>query len=183
MGRSGTGLGLTVAWSSVQEHGGTIKVQSSSEGTMFTVYLPATKERPREKLKTGEKLKYCGHGEHILVVDDEKSIREIAAKMLELLHYRVSTVNSGEDALEFLENEEVDLLLLDMLMEPGMSGRETYEKICARWPKQRAIIASGYSASKDAEAVLHMGVGAFIKKPYSFDDLGSAIAQVLKQKR
>ena len=63
-----------------------------------------------------------------------------------------------------------------------MNGRETYEKICARWPKQRAIVASGFSESGDVEAVLQMGAGAFIKKPYSLEELGSKVAQVLNSK-
>lgn len=180
LGRSGTGLGLTVAWSSVKEHGGTIDVVSDQGGTTFTIYLPATEAEYVTSSKESTDIEqYHGNGEQILVVDDEEHLCEIAVNMLEILKYRPVAVSSGEEALLYLDKHTVDLVVLDMLMEPGMNGRQTYEKILTINPQQKAVIASGFSESVDVEAVLTMGAGAFIRKPYSLYDLGHSIAEVL----
>ena len=181
LGRSGTGLGLTVAWSTVRDHGGTIKVDSSPNGTVFTIYLPATVEEPEISNTQEELSHFYGHGEHILVVDDEDHIRDIVAHMLQALNYQATTVESGEAALRYLTTGTADLVLLDMQMDPGMNGKETYEKICALRPGQKAVIASGFSKSRDVEATIQQGAGIFIKKPYSIAELGQALQQAFRQ--
>jgi len=115
----------------------------------------------------------------ILVVDDEALQCEIAEKMLGSLGYTVSTVSSGEDALEYLREHSVDLVVLDMLMEPGINGRETYSEIIKLHPEQKAIIASGFSESDDVKATLQHGAGEFIKKPYSMEHIGKAVKKEL----
>lgn len=180
LGRSGTGLGLTVAWNSVREHGGAIIVKSNSSGTQFTVLLPALSEAPVSQKQPEEAAHLRGNGEHILVVDDEESLREIACNMLKLLDYKTSSVKSGEEALTFLRATPVDLVLLDMQMDPGMNGRETYSRIKKDNPLQKALIATGYSTSKDVEDTLREGAGAFIKKPYNLLSLGHAVHKVLQ---
>ena len=180
LGRSGTGLGLTVAWNSVREHGGTILVDSNDQGTVFTILLPATEARPSVHALPGELATFKGHGEHILVVDDEEALREIAKTMLTHLGYRTSSVSSGEEAIDFLRERKVDLILLDMQMAPGMSGKEAYIRIKERYPHQKALIASGYSTSEDVEQTLQHGAGAFIKKPYSLAELGGAVSDILQ---
>jgi PAS domain S-box-containing protein len=180
LGRSGTGLGLTVAWNSVREHGGTILVDSSDQGTVFTILLPATDATPTENVLPGEMAHFKGNGEHILVVDDEEALRDIAVNMLNLLGYRTSSAGSGEEALDFLMERQVDLILLDMQMAPGMSGKETYIRIKEQLPGQKALIASGYSTSQDVQQILRQGAGAFIKKPYSMVELGRAVHDILQ---
>ena len=111
----------------------------------------------------------------ILVVDDEIQQQDIAARILTTLGYTVSTVSSGEAAIEFLQKNTADLLILDMIMSPGMDGRETYEKILEMQPRQKAIIVSGFSQSVDVKAALKLGAGSFVSKPYTMERLGSTV--------
>lgn len=178
MGRSGTGLGLAVVWNTVQDHNGKIYVESSEKGTSFQLYFPLIKNGKvlPEKIETTTPI---GNNEYILVVDDEPQLRDIASKTLSTLGYRVESVCSGELALKFLEDCQVDLLIIDMLMEPGMNGRQTYEKILEMYPAQKAIIASGFSEGDEVKEALRLGVGGFVKKPYSRDQLGRIVSHVL----
>jgi PAS domain S-box-containing protein len=180
LGRSGTGLGMAVVWGTVQDHGGHIEVSSEpGEGTQFTLHLPATTEAvpdtaappPLEALK--------GRGETILVVDDVEAQRRIAAEILTKLEYRVLTAANGPEALQAVKSQAVDLLLLDMIMEPGWDGLTTYEEILKINPHQKAIIASGFSESKRVRQALELGAGTYLKKPYSLAGIGLALRQVL----
>ncbi len=179
MGRSGTGLGMSVVWSTVKDQGGYIDIQSrEGHGTTFTIYLRATRleagvEEGRVKIDD-----YRG-SEHVLVVDDVAEQREIAGGMLGKLGYRVDTVASGEDALEFLEKHSADILVLDMIMEPGMDGCDTYQQIIERHAGQKAIIASGYSESERVRKVQRLGAGEYIKKPYTLEKLAMALRREL----
>ena len=179
MGRSGTGLGLTVVWNTVKDHEGKILVESSAKGTCFQLYFPVTGEEGSVQSGNDKAEDLAGRGEHILVVDDEPVLRDIAGQMLRSLGYRVDSVSSGESALEFIRENPVDLIVLDMLMEPGMNGRQTYEMVIKMYPGQKAVIASGFSESSDVRTALRLGVGGFIKKPYSVDQLGRAVKEAL----
>jgi DNA-binding NtrC family response regulator len=88
-------------------------------------------------------------------------------------------VVSGEEAVTFLEGNRVDLLVLDMIMDPGMDGLDTFAKIIARHPGQKAVIASGYSETGRVGQTQKLGAGAYIKKPYTLEKLGTAIKQAL----
>ncbi len=180
MGRSGTGLGLAVVWNSVQDHEGGILVDSSSQGTLFELFFPASNDALVQESEdvTLESLK--GHGETVLVVDDEAQQREIAERMLTLLDYSVHTVQSGEEAVLYMEKNEAALLVLDMVMGPGMNGRATYEKIIAMHPGQKTIIVSGFSETEEVKKVKELGVDLFVKKPFRLDGLAKAIKQVLQ---
>jgi PAS domain S-box-containing protein len=179
MGRSGTGLGLTVVWNTVEDHGGKIRVESSEKGTCFTLYLPRSTEDITHDEAQKETMD-TSRGEHILVVDDEPLLRDIASHTLRNLGYKITAVSSGEEALEFIEKNPVDLLVLDMLMEPGINGRQTYEKILQLYPEQKAIIASGFSENDDVKATMKLGARGFIKKPYSIDQLGQVVREALQ---
>lgn len=178
MGRSGTGLGLAVVWNTVKEHDGIINVKSDDNGTIFSMYFhPSGEEVVQPESDTDiEILKGSGS---ILVVDDELQQRDIASQMLTMLGYSVETVASGEEAVAFCHKHAVDLILLDMIMEPGMNGSQTFQKIIETHPSQRAIIASGFSESNDVKTALELGVGGFVKKPYSMTQLGQTIKEVI----
>ncbi|MDD3816368.1 MAG: cache domain-containing protein, partial [Desulfocapsaceae bacterium] len=180
MGKSGTGLGLSVVWSSVQDHGGAINVDSSDQGTVFTLYLPATRENVEQREQIADINELRGNGEQILVIDDEKQQREISSSYLTALDYKVGIVDSGEQALEYLKTHTVDLILLDMIMDPGMNGRQTYEHIINIHPGQKAVIASGFSETEEVKKTLALGASNFIKKPYTFQQIGKAILKALK---
>ncbi len=176
MGRSGTGLGMAVVWGTVKDHNGYIDVQSDlGEGTTFTLYFPITRQEvaaEKPKISTD---KYKGQGESILIIDDIKVQREIASEMLKKLGYNVISVPSGEEALRYMTENAADLLVLDMIMNPGIDGLETYKRILQVHPEQKAVIASGYSESDLVKEAQSMGAGAYIKKPYSFENIGMAV--------
>jgi PAS domain S-box-containing protein len=176
MGRSGTGLGLAVVWNTVHDHGGYIDVVSSAKGSMFALYFPASKVQIPQQLKPASLIApYQGNGERILVVDDQKSQREIACRLLHRLGYKPIAVPSGEEAIEFIQTTPVDLIILDMLMDPGINGCETYERIIRHAPQQKAIITSGYSNAKNIQRAMNLGIRQFVKKPYSLHELALAL--------
>lgn len=121
-----------------------------------------------------------GNGEHVLVVDDDHSVRSVIINILEYLGYSSAAVTSGEEAVRYLERNPAHLVMLDMQMSPGLNGRETYEKILAINPDQPAILVSGYAESREIEQALKLGASRFIKKPFTLQELGVAIQSALR---
>lgn len=182
MGRSGTGLGLAVVWGTVKDHHGYVNVESrEGEGTTFTLYFPVTREEVTPEAVAVSAAQYMGNGQSILVVDDVKEQRELAATMLRKLNYRVSTVSSGEEAVEHLRNHEIDLLILDMIMDPGLDGLDTYTRVLEIRPHQKAIIVSGFSESERVTRAQELGAGAYVRKPYLLERLGLAVKEELQR--
>ncbi|MCD6582137.1 MAG: PhnD/SsuA/transferrin family substrate-binding protein [Desulfuromusa sp.] len=182
MGRSGTGIGLAVVWNCMQDHGGTVTVQSNEMGTTFTLFFPLDDEDCNQLIKreaTGIDSQLMAHGERILVVDDEVQQRDIATQILEELGYEVQVVSSGEDAIEYVKTDQVDLLFLDMVMEPGIDGLQTYAEIRKIHPGQKALLVSGFSESKKVEKAFSLGVGGFLKKPYTIEQLAASVREIL----
>jgi signal transduction histidine kinase len=176
MGRSGTGLGMAVVWGTVKDHNGYIDVQSElGEGTTVTLYFPITRKNLPLEIQSISAEEYKGNGESILIVDDIKEQREIASGMLKKLGYKVMSVPSGEEALAYMQQNAADLLLLDMIMNPGMDGLETYQQILRFHPEQKAVIASGFSESDKVKKAQRIGAGTYVKKPYSFEKIGLAV--------
>jgi signal transduction histidine kinase len=179
MGRSGTGLGMTVVWDTVTHHDGYIDVDSKqNQGTTITIYLPkADQDVPKaESAMTKEDL--TGQGERILVVDDIAEQREMATAIFQKLGYRVDAVPSGESALAYLNKQPVDLLLLDMIMDPGIDGLDTFKRALSLYPKQKAVIASGYTKSDRVRSALKLGA-SFINKPYCMEEIAKAVKSAL----
>ncbi len=174
MGRSGTGLGLAVVWNIANDHKATVNVESDSSGTTFTICFPALSGGKVSAEKDVDIASLFGAGS-ILVVDDDQTQRKISSQMLEQLGYTVVSVSSGESAIDFFQNNSVDLVLLDMFMEPGMSGYQTYRRIIKINPTQKAIVVSGFSESEEVKATLKLGAGSFVKKPYSMSQIGEAV--------
>lgn len=182
LGRSGTGLGMAVVWGSVQDHGGYIDVQSHiGQGTIFKLYFPITREIPAAKTEPLPLKAYMGQGETILVIDDIETQREIASSLLGKLNYTVATVASGEEAIDCLEQQHFDLLVLDMIMEPGLDGLDTFRRILERHPGQKAIIASGFSETGRVREAQSIGAGAYVKKPYLLEKIGVAVRDELNR--
>jgi two-component system cell cycle sensor histidine kinase/response regulator CckA len=180
MGRSGTGLGMAVVWGTVKDHNGHIEVQSVIErGTTFTLYFPATREECKTVQSPLSIEDYMGKGESVLVVDDVEEQREIASGILKRLGYSVISASSGEEAVGYLENHSVDLVILDMIMDPGIDGLETYQRILEFHPGQKAIIASGFSETDRVKQALRLGAGTYIKKPYLLEKIGIAVRDEL----
>ncbi|MBT4161033.1 MAG: response regulator [Gammaproteobacteria bacterium] len=180
MGRSGTGLGLTVVWNIVQDFKGSIDIINDKSGVRFDLYFPASRESVRDAPALPIDA-YQGNGETILIVDDMEIQREVASAVLEELNYRTKEVSSGESAIEYLRDHPVDLVLLDMIMDPGMNGRETYEKISELYPGQKTVIVSGYAETSDVREAQDIGAGQFVKKPYTIEQIGLAVHAELNQ--
>lgn len=176
MGRSGTGLGLAVVWSTVKDHQGYVHLKTEvGKGSSFILYFPASRKIAQKTLPVVSVDRFRGNNENILVVDDIEEQREIAAEILKTLGYRAQSVPSGEAALEYLAHNSADLILLDMIMDPGMDGLETYRRILRIRPRQKAIIVSGYSETDRVEEIKSLGAGQYIKKPYMLERIGMAI--------
>jgi len=176
MGRSGTGLGMSVVWGTVKDHQGYIKLESGSgEGTTFTLYFPATRQEQPHSDKRVSIEEYRGHGQSILVIDDIEEQREIASRILIELGYVVETVSDGKKAIELLRDRSFDLLILDMIMEPGMDGLDTYKEILRINPEQKAIVASGFSETERVKEARRLGAVQYIKKPYTLETIGEAV--------
>ncbi|MGD2012429.1 MAG: response regulator [Desulfobacterales bacterium] len=125
---------------------------------------------------------YKGDGQSILVIDDVKEQREIATSMLSQLGYAVNAVSSGEEAIKYMSDNTADLLVLDMIMDPGIDGLDTYKKILDLHPKQKVILASGYSETDRVREALNLGARKYIKKPYSVKDISVAVMEELAGK-
>ena len=178
LGRSGTGLGLAVVWGTVKDQGGYINIKSErGKGTTFALYFPIRRE-DLSMDKTAVS-KYMGKGETVLIVDDVKGQRELAARMLYRLNYHVASVASGEEAAQYLKTNRADIIILDMIMDPGMDGLDTYKKILEIHPQQRAIMVSGFSETNRVTEAQALGAGAYVNKPYVMDRLALAVRQEL----
>ena len=178
----GTGLGLSTALTIVKSHGGFINVYSElHKGSQFTLYIPAV-DMPgtvdSAALQTDLPL---GHGELVLVVDDEESIREITRGTLETFGYKVLTASDGTEALALYADKknEIAVVLTDMVM-PFMDGPATIRALQRMNPQVRIIAASGLGAGQRAGEGGLEGVSVLLNKPYTAEKLLHTLAQVLK---
>ena len=181
MGRSGTGLGMAVVWGTVKDHDGYINVESKKgKGSRFTLFFPVTRQEPEEKGVWS--IDDCmGNAEKILIVDDVLQQRQVASDLLESLGYTVNAVSSGEDAVEYMKTNTADLIILDMIMDPGIDGLDTYKAILELNPGQRAIIASGFSETDRIKEAQRLGAGEYLRKPYTLEKIGMAVKKALLQ--
>jgi PAS domain S-box-containing protein len=176
MGQSGTGLGMAVVYGTVKDHRGFIDVASQvGRGTTFTLYFPATRDTVRASLPPQALDTLKGRGEVVLVVDDIAAQRRITTDMLQRLGYQVDTAASGEEAVERVKQAPPDLLVLDMIMDPGIDGLETYRRILEINPGQKGIITSGFSETKRVRAAEALGISSYLKKPFTIRGLAEAL--------
>ena len=179
----GTGLGLATVYGIVKQNDGFINVYSEpGKGTTFRIYLPS---HAGEAKKTGpiiaEKIP-AGRGETVLLVEDEATIIKMSKAMLERLGYRVLAANSPVEAMVLAEQHAggIDMLITDVIM-PEMNGRELAQRIHALYPEIRTLFMSGYTADVIAHhGVLEAGVN-FIQKPFSMNDIGMKVREVLEK--
>ena len=184
LGRNGTGLGMAVVWSAVRDHDGFIDVKSTKgEGALFRLFFPVTKREFSNHDPGAHAGDYRGRGEKILVVDDVKDQREIASAMLSGLGYTVAVVARGEDAIRYVKDNPVDLVILDMIMDPGIDGLDTYRGILEMYPAQKALVVSGFSETDRIKEILRLGDAAYIKKPYVLEKIGKAVREMLDENK
>lgn len=181
----GTGLGLSTVRDIVRGHGGFVQVTSQpGEGTRFRVYLPATEGAEATSRSTHPVLP-TGHGELVLLVDDEFSVRQMMEQVLRTHDYRVITADSGATALAVYRShaEEIAILVTDLLM-PGMSGAELIHQLRSRSPGLKVIAISGLM-DRTASGASQMDILAdgFLHKPFSAEELVLLMATVLTDRR
>ena len=178
----GTGLGLSTVMTIVKSHGGTINVYSEiGKGTTFRVYLPAMELSTEARIvQEAETDLHRGHGETVLVIDDEASILTITAQTLEAFGYNALTAADGAQAVAlYVENKKIiSLVLTDMTM-PVMDGLSTIRALMRINPYVKIVAASGLNANGDAARFAELGVRHFLVKPYTAETLLTVLKQVL----
>jgi PAS domain S-box-containing protein len=175
----GTGLGLASAYGIIKNHGGIIIANSKLDyGTTFNIYLPASEIEMVKQAPIQEEI--TGGSESILLIDDEKMIRDVSKAMLEKLGYTVTVAGSGMEAIEIIEKSgsSFDLIILDMIM-PGMDGGVTFDKIREVQPAIPIILSSGYTIDGQAAEIMDRGCNGFIQKPFTMSNLSQKIMQTL----
>jgi CheY-like chemotaxis protein len=178
----GTGLGLATAFGIVQQHQGWINVHSEAgQGTTFRIYLPRLTQRAAKKAVWSSLATLRGGNETILLVEDDPALRAPIRIALSRLGYRVLEASNGIEALEVWKQHraEIRLLLTDLVMPGGISGKELGEQLLQQDPKLKVIYASGYSADivgKDFS--LKEGVN-FLAKPFAAHKLAQTVRNCL----
>lgn len=167
----GTGLGLSAVLGIVNSHGGFIDVVSEvGSGSQFKVYLPATEEAVPKPIDSLDLL--AGHGELVLVVDDEPAICEITQTTLEAYNYRVITAQDGADAIALLAEHKDDVysVLMDLMM-PNMDGLSAIPVMRRISPNLRIIATSGLNSTDAAAQAEKLGFQGFLPKPFAAQEL------------
>ena len=179
MGR-GTGLGLASVYGIIKSHGGYINVYSEKErGTVFTIYLPASRKKVPNENKAASAAIIKGKGT-ILLIDDEKMILDVGIELLEELGYTVQLAMRGQDAIDVFQRDrgKIDLIIMDMIM-PGMSGGETFDRLKKIDPDIKVLLSSGYSINSQAAKILQRGCDGFIQKPFNMNQLAEKVQGIL----
>lgn len=183
---TGTGLGMTVTFTTIKRHGGTIEVESEvNKGTRISVYLPATDTKVENEHHLDEPM--TGRG-RILIMDDEDFILQVSSDILEGLGYRVDTANDGEEALRKYQEamrsgERFDVVIMDLTVPGGMGGREAIGHLLKMDPDARAIVSSGYCNDPVMAQYKDFGFVGVVPKPYRIEELSYIIKNAMGNDR
>ncbi|MEN8809595.1 MAG: PAS domain S-box protein [Desulfobacterales bacterium] len=184
--QKGSGLGLTVAYSIIDKHDGRITVESElGAGATFHVLFPATEKTAQQAVDHKPKI-FKGRG-RVLVMDDEKLIRDIVVQFLTVMGFETAKAEDGREAMElYREAKEsghaFDVVIMDLTIPGGMGGKETIKKLLAYDPAAIAIVSSGYSNDPIMSNCEAYGFKGVIKKPYRIEELSDALRDLLRQR-
>jgi len=177
----GTGLGLAMAYGAIQSHGGVIEVESLvGKGTTFQIYLPLL-EKPQARIEQNSEQQIVpGHGETILLVDDNSSIIESGAGVLSNLGYQVLTARNGHEAIGIYQSEQarIALIILDIVM-PKMGGIEAAQAIHSHNPDAKILFSTGYDQGNIPQINPDPDVTSVLKKPFTVHQLSHAVRQCI----
>jgi signal transduction histidine kinase/CheY-like chemotaxis protein len=181
----GTGLGLAVVYGIIQQHSGWVHVYSEiGHGSTFTIHLPMVQETAPEPplVKEPSVDDLQGHGERVLLVEDEEIVREFAARVLRQNGYDVLTVSEMQEAVETLDREQwrFDLVFSDVVL-PDRSGLELADHVLAHRPSMPILLSSGYTGQRSRWETIRTRGLPFLEKPYTLARLLGAIRAALKQ--
>ena len=178
----GTGLGLATVYGIVKQHSGWIEVASEpGKGTAFKIFFPAEVHIPESDTEKFQPAQVRGGSETILVVEDEPILRDLAQLILQDFGYKVVQAASGVEALTVWQKNQgrFDLLLTDMIMPDGLSGRDLAESLLGYNPKLKVIFTSGYNVDDLGNEFVQKDGSRFLQKPYSRFTLAKAIRDCL----
>jgi CheY-like chemotaxis protein/two-component sensor histidine kinase len=177
----GTGLGLSTVYGIVKQSGGNIWVYSEpGRGTTFKIYLPQVDEALEELTEKIETKEVPRGSETVLIVEDDKEVRGLAARILENQGYKVLEASQGSEALPLCKEHQkpIHLMLTDVVM-PGLDGRELAERAKSFHPGMKVLYMSGYTEN----TIIHHGVLEkglnYIQKPFTVDGLARKVREVL----
>ncbi|MCA1991707.1 MAG: response regulator [Coleofasciculus sp. S288] len=178
----GTGLGLSTVLGIIKSHGGFVKVDSElGKGTQFKIFLPTAGKSKMQQMEDVELP--LGHGEVILVVDDEAAIRDVTKTSLETYNYKAMTASDGIEAVTLYaeHRQEISVVLADMMM-PFMDGLTTIRTLQKIEPQVKIVAVSGLVSEDKLSQVRHAGVKTFLSKPYTTQELLTTLHEVLQAK-
>ena len=177
----GTGLGLAQAYGIIKQHGGYIDVQSEvSDGTRFAIYLPTLATQQFDKVDVHYASPLEGHGQTILVVEDDPITLNAIQDLLEAQDYQVIPANNGTEALHILElnSGSVDLMVSDMVM-PEMGGLALYNQVQDRWPEIRTLFVTGHPMGVERQSLLEENQITWLQKPFSVPEFFFKVEEIL----
>ena len=179
--KTGIGLGLAVVYGIVQNHNGFFDVHSKiGEGSTFEIYLPVYQEMVEKAAAiTGKPSLAHGKGA-VLVVEDEKQVRDLAVKTLKQCGYNTIIAKDGIEALSLYKKrkDEIDLVVLDVVM-PKMGGWECFHRLKEIEPSVKALIMTGYTANGSVQDFLKEGAKDVILKPFDLDTFTNSVKKIL----
>jgi PAS domain S-box-containing protein len=178
----GTGLGLAQVFGIVTQHGGHIDVLSElGEGTTFRIFLPALPVTSLSGIIPEELEPIEGKRETILVVEDDKPMREALVETLEIMNYQVLSAEDGLEALQYFDQEKnIDLVLSDLVM-PEMGGVALHAALKERHPGVKMVVMTGYPLAEGGKDLLEQGIVAWLQKPLDGETLGKAMRKILEE--
>lgn len=179
---AGTGLGLTIIQHTMRDHYGYIDIRRGATGSIFELYFPVIAQQEPLIQEPTALTTMFGQGESILIVDDEEAQREIISSVLVRLGYQTTSVACGEQAVEYVKDHSVDLILLDMVMPRGMNGYQTLKEIRIINPLQKTVITSGQLNHPDRIKTEELGVSRYLAKPVPLSLLAKSIQEEIQKK-